>query len=511
MRALVANMPWSLWWFVLTAAVYLLQLFPITGVFLMLVAAPLWSIATVNLGFICIVAEVLSRRVAIFWLVLPVAWFGGYAGAALLSHHNAVVLDGDVRAINARSPVPFDPAAQALVFDSKSPDLSHASGHLVRYYRLPVAYATNAYLKTARHLAARVLAEPHCQAIRADRSFGAAGIHSISFHETEDTLRSPFVKGMCLVSMPEDPASPAIFFEAKREQHEDLLTPYTLTRVTVYEGGRVIAKLEAGHARPLAWLPKPIMGCFLNSGAARWDCFRGFSRGSVGLGGQGGYGAATLDAIAEALGLQRIGANSRRDEIAATPFPSLEAVVGANADVSLRVVDGLIANPLQRITIHDVKGLAERPEALRERAPAIVETIGRALANGRPTYETARVLQDLVAHLPAADFDAIAPALLVVLQAQPALGEDTVSQPMARRLGRLGAAAVPLLARTALSTPRRPFRGAIQGLCRTGAHAAPLAERLAVLGAAKGRPDRDLDAAVYVALLRMGRADIVER
>jgi hypothetical protein len=126
---------------------------------------------------------------------------------------------------------------------------------------------------------------------------------------------------------------------------------------------------------------------------------------------------ATLEAIAEALGLKKAHASERQEEIAATRVPSLEGIV----------------------------------------------------------------LQNLLAHLPAPEFDLIAPALLAVLEAQPSLDDDTVAQSLASRLGRLGTPSIPLLEQMIFSKPKRPFRAAIHGLCRVGAEAAPLAERCARL------------------------------
>ena len=49
---LPAGWPWSLWFFAATLIVYLLQRFPLPGVFLMVVGAAFWSVILVNLGVI---------------------------------------------------------------------------------------------------------------------------------------------------------------------------------------------------------------------------------------------------------------------------------------------------------------------------------------------------------------------------------------------------------------------------------------------------------------------------
>ena len=49
---LPAGWPWSLWFFAITLIVYLLQRFPLTGVFLMVVGAAFWSVVLINLGVV---------------------------------------------------------------------------------------------------------------------------------------------------------------------------------------------------------------------------------------------------------------------------------------------------------------------------------------------------------------------------------------------------------------------------------------------------------------------------
>jgi hypothetical protein len=515
MRALFRNMPWSLSWFALTGVIFLLQLIPFTGIFLMLVAAPLWSIATINLGFLSIGVEVLTRRISPLWLALPVIWFGGYAAVAHVSNQQAAGLDAEIRAANAGQRMTFVASSQALVFDTSLYGLSGAAGEIVRAYRVPVAYQTSTDKRNPVHRASRIALDPLCQDIRSDRSYQAAGINVSWFHAPGGVGSRSLVKGMCSVNAPEDPTLPVVLVQGTEKKHKERLVPHTLARVSITAPGGGSAQLVAGVAEPLRrLLPMPYMGCGLNSGAPSWDCFAGFWRKRVVLGGDARY-SATIDVIADALGLERVFAADRRDEIAAMPPPGLDRIVRSNTDKSLAVLDAVIANPAQRITVHDLPGLAERPELLGDRPARMVETIRAGLGNGsgkgRGNYETARVLQGILAALPAADFDAIGPGLLAVLNAQANLNDDTVEQTLATRLGRFGVAALPALERMVFSQPKRPFRAAIYGLCRVGAAAEPLAERLVALAPAGERRNKDLETDVYVTLMRMGRGDIVER
>src|SRR4051812_31911071 len=109
--------PKSLLFLVATGVVYLLQVIPVTGFFLMLVLAAFWSVLLVNAAMIGTAVEALSGRVARWWLVLPVAFYGGYFAVVAQDHATLRTLMAAYDAANARVTIPFEPARQALAFD----------------------------------------------------------------------------------------------------------------------------------------------------------------------------------------------------------------------------------------------------------------------------------------------------------------------------------------------------------------------------------------------------------
>mgnify|MGYP003611168763 FL=1 len=76
--SLPATWPVSLWFLIAALVVFVLQRIPLTGIFLMLVLAMFWSVLLVNAGMIGIAWEAVSGKVARGWLILPLAYFGGY-------------------------------------------------------------------------------------------------------------------------------------------------------------------------------------------------------------------------------------------------------------------------------------------------------------------------------------------------------------------------------------------------------------------------------------------------
>jgi hypothetical protein len=99
-----------------------------------------------------------------------------------------------------------------------------------------------------------------------------------------------------------------------------------------------------------------------------------------------------------------------------------------------------------------------------------------------------------------------------MLAGNAALEPAMVAPELVLRLGDFGAEAAPLLERLAFHGGRPNLVAAIQGLCRIGAPAAHLADCLASELERK-RTDSwsERRVAAYIAMLRFGRGDLVER
>jgi hypothetical protein len=498
-------MPRSLLLFALTGVVYLLQLIPLTGIFLMMMAASLWPTITINLGFIGLGYEALARPgVSRLWLVAPVVWFGGYAVAATMNHHDFDVLKEALAAQNVGKTMPFAPEHDALVFEPKG-GLAVAS-NVVRSYDVPVAYQTNPNLMTATHLASRIGDAEICRRIREDPLFNDSGIYSSGFHENHT-----FIRGLCVYYAPEDPALPPVTVSISgKETHPGPWLPYEVDHLRIEDATGRSIDLVVGYSAPLQWWPAPMFGCALNDAAASWDCFAGFGReGRQGLGSTDpAVPGGLLTVVAGALGLKRSAASERRAEIDAAENPLLETVVERQLDVALANLDRVIADPASGVTRPDVAGLGERPDLLAPRADAMIATLARALDGGAKTRGEGLVLESMLAALDDETFRRVGDSILAVFAARPDLDPDAVERTLPTRLGDLGPAALPVLERLAFA-PRRPREGPFFGICRVGAPAAYLAERVAEAMPKTSRSDAAHTAA-YLALLRMGRPDLAD-
>ena len=119
--------PRSFGFFLATAIVYVLQLIPVTGVFLMFMLAMVWSVLLINAGMIGTGWEALTGRVSHWWLVLPVTFYAGYFAFAAADHLALRQLGASYDAANASVAIPFDPVRQALVFGDGADNSSCSS------------------------------------------------------------------------------------------------------------------------------------------------------------------------------------------------------------------------------------------------------------------------------------------------------------------------------------------------------------------------------------------------
>lgn len=500
-----AKLPKSFFWFGLTAVIFVLQLIPWTGIFLMMVAAPMWSIVTINIGFISLAIEALSGRTRLTWMSLPILWFGGYAAVAAYSQSEAAALAQRFDEQNAKVHVAFSPERQAIVFAEDASALASASNHLVTAYGRDVAYTAKPALKTANHLASRLGGTTLCAEIRKNDSYRDAGIFAGVVR-----INKKFAKDVCVYQAPEDPKLPAIKISSVTHKVGRLVLPYTYHAIRIEDDQGRVETLLSGHAAPLSWLPMPVMGCFLNSGAPSWDCSAGFWRLRKSIGGGAASNGSATDLVADALGLTLFPIESRLAAINADTQEPPKAALSANVDFTIATLDRVTAIPSTRIYASDVRLLRSYPDVVAARQDQIVEAIRvRLTAPDSSGWETARALASLLAQLPDTGFYKAARSLLPIIPMPDKRGQEPLPAEFVVRLGDLGADAVATLEALAFHNPRRADTAAVLGLCRAGsATGASEAEKMAPILAAE-RVDRRLHQAVYVTLLRLGRKDLV--
>jgi hypothetical protein len=491
----------------------LLQWFPVTGVFLMLLGAPLWSMVLVNLVLILFALDAWRAAMPRWLVAVPAAVYLANFAASAVSYLDYAALAADAARQNAAQSLSYDPAREVLVTaDGDGQDL-------VLDYRIPVVFTPNPNAAPASHLSVRAAPKPVCEEIG-----GASVVGPVQVLGAVTRGRS--YDNLCLLRMFEDPALPAVTLSSSEQTSAsaDRLLKYQMTTFRAVGPDGQVASRRIGVGAVLSPIPAPVIGCVLNDAANRWQCVAELLRLPVGIGRQGGATSdSTADAIATLLGLQ-----PRSLTVVQPPRFLVGAVVHADPrefDSASEAQALSIANNLLKAqTQADLDALpAYLAGDNASTDPALATTVARhadqvaALADRMSTaYEQAvdgdhsnriYTLGTILAALPADAFARVGPRLLQVAQGQSA--DQWAPETLIVRFGDLAPASADYLRRQLVAV-RDPMavEGAVLGLCRAG----PVMQAdgpgiVAAVSRIRG-PTRQ---AAFIALRRMGRYDLAQR
>ncbi len=392
--SLPQGVPWSLWFFIATAVVYLLQRFPVPGVLLMVVGAAFWSVILVNLGFVGVGLEAVMGRVSRLWLVLPVLYFGGYYLARSMEQTALAQAVSALSRENVGTSLRFDPSERDLFLEKGTGDFHPAASELVRYFGLPRVFD-----KERMHL---IGTPDACALVRNDKVFRSAGARAIGFSNPRGSANRKNGDHFCSIAASGRADRPVvrIISDERKEQRGYLPIRINQFRVRDEASGREI-KVHAGSASPLRAFPMPVMGCALNSGAPSWDCFAGFMRRRpTPINADSEYSGGIPRVLATALGLTR----SNDLALVASDVGFVEALARA-ADAELigkemAVLERMLADPSQHQPDGWFRHLPNRPEVIAPVAGRIFAALLALQTSDLSASENGRNLWRLAAALP---------------------------------------------------------------------------------------------------------------
>lgn len=196
---LLKRLPVSLWGFVLTGLVFVLQMIPGIGVILMFAMAAFWPTFLLNISMVGLAMEAWSRDVSRWWLVIPVIYFGGFGAATIHDQYNLRNVASSYGKLNEAVVSGFDPSQHSLVDDG----IPNVGLNLVRNFGLRVAYRTDPRLPEG-YYSNRLADKAMCDRIRGNAVFREA---SVSARELPNFGKnnvgfSGRTHGLCYVTMP---------------------------------------------------------------------------------------------------------------------------------------------------------------------------------------------------------------------------------------------------------------------------------------------------------------------
>lgn len=285
--------PWVLTALAAVAA-YVIQLWPIPGVFVMMLGAVLWPGALIHITMVLIVVDVWRRHTHPMLLALPVALYSAGVGAALLSRYDAWRLEQHVNAMSEGVAIGFDPETQVVVFARNEPgNLGNLHEHLLAAYKLDVVYAPR-WEGGGEIRSTRVLPRAQCP-----EGPDANGLHRRFFR-----VGVIFITNACMVSaVARIDRLPVVISSAESEERWGFFDA-TITRTEIRNGltRRIVATAQT---QVYPFIPTIFAGCALNSSSASWACTHGLWSDPRDVGGRSGPGdTRRINAIADVLGLE---------------------------------------------------------------------------------------------------------------------------------------------------------------------------------------------------------------
>ncbi len=481
-----------------------LQWFPATGIYLMFLLAPAWSIVLVNAILLLMALDVWLGRAPRWLIIIPVIAYGGNLAASAFGYGELLLLDRELSRVNRAGSLPFDPARMSLVAADDS-----MAQNLVRQYRIDVTYAPNPRHTPLNHLSYRLVTKEQCALITNN---GKRGVHKLGVH-----FEHRLVANVCQLRMPEDPTRPPIEMVSTTTERKGVFLSTKLTTIRFVAPDGRSGEVTTGLGYIYFPLPRPVIGCALNSGAAKWQCGAGLLPARLRVAAEGDPYGAPGGALARALHLAPRTYTEVKGQYVAEPSELVDAggSVGrarrgiyTDRDHAYAVLDRVIADPRRPIERDVEELLLADEDRLNRYGWLMVEGLQRAIAAGKQGRDAVKFLGDMIAALPPDIFAPIGPDVVDVLKMHPTLETPILHV----RLGELGPSAAPvLLAAFDRSPANAP---AAFGLCRLGPPAPAGARdrlvRALALDRKALRPIGETRAAATLALLRLGFRDDVE-
>ncbi|MCH9806495.1 MAG: hypothetical protein K0U74_02070 [Alphaproteobacteria bacterium] len=256
-----SNFPKSLWWFVATAIIVLVQYIPVIGIIVIFpLMGALWSVATLNIGFLGIAIEVIFRRLNPAWLLLPFCWVAGYGAFYWAADAAVRQKDSEYRAANAGKSLPLRKHDVVLI---EGKNVSYTAKALVNQHGIKdVTYFTPPVSRHKHYVRLKLKTTAECEELK--KSPSADRFRRIIPVVYRDKRR---VEGMCIV---ERRGKMAPDWDVKIEHSDQRFKFSRLLGATgeydiqIQRRDGPKLKLRTGYAKQPLLFPAVSIGCALN-------------------------------------------------------------------------------------------------------------------------------------------------------------------------------------------------------------------------------------------------------
>jgi hypothetical protein len=266
----------SLWAFIAFLLLFLLQVFPFPGLYLMFIGGALLCGIALHAALLGIAVEALLGRLPRVLIIIPLAAYGGYYLIYWKQGRDIALEAERLQASNRAFVRTLDFSVNSLVAPFGTAEL------LASRYEVPVAYDANSFIKPEGYISHRLLDAEQCSRVRdaqAQLREQRASPPTLLFKPVRLGSEGPVLKDVCVFNFPEAPPFDPIVVTYRN--HTDDSEPrrgITEHFVDFSFAGHVFATYATASVWRLPRLPILVIGCFLNDKNPSWDCGAEFAR-----------------------------------------------------------------------------------------------------------------------------------------------------------------------------------------------------------------------------------------
>jgi hypothetical protein len=271
----------SFWAFVAFVALFALQAFPLTGIYLMFLLAPLWCGFLAQAVLLGLLVEGILGRIPRLLIIVPLLAYGAYYAAYVKQTLEINAKATQMQASNPTLVRKFEPSANSLVLPRSKAEL--AASH----YDVLVTYDVNANFKPQGYMSHRLIDAEQCakarevQAkFRAEKVIAAFGLAvSVRFNERGGFGNDNVIRNVCVLNFPEKPPLPPLVVSERGDTGVSARKPTIMEQFVDFNvDGEVFATYATASVWRLSPLPLLIIGCGLVDNPASWSCVADLNR-----------------------------------------------------------------------------------------------------------------------------------------------------------------------------------------------------------------------------------------
>lgn len=462
-----------------------LEYFPVTGIFLMLIAGPFIAGLLVHVFLICIFVEAVTGRLPRILAIIPIVAYCGYYAVFVRESWQLRQLSATLRMSNPSKVYNFDPNVSSLVMDRAQ--------QFVQTHDIPAVYEVNSRFPEG-YSSVRLITGGQCNGIQKD----TLNRISISYFHFDGV----FQKQLCLLTVPEQPPGGMVRVTSVHDkQPPTYLTGFRQQTTQISIDNSIAGSFKTATVQRLLAFPILGIGCFLNDGSSTWSCGAQFLRKTEAVDGtpETVDGAKFDDPVSVMLGIRKytsadLKSFSESSNNAGALARAHEEPKRAEDEV-FAALDGLINGQNPQIPFNFSYAITTNSDRLTPLADAMVRRFvtlvhSDILAVPNRNAQIA-ALGDAIGALPHAAFVDVAAPLLDLVKENPDRALSAYSI-IYIRLGEAGADALPFYRIQLIAHLVKGVQEAfpVLALCRIGTADADLIQELKRRQRGREKPGR---------------------